>query len=62
MTEIVYTDGHALLDALRKAFKNGKHINFNGAYTIPEDPLVTDKQRVCMTTHSIWKVTGYRFT
>jgi len=29
---------------------------------MPADPLVTDKERVDMTVHEIWKVTVYRFT
>lgn len=60
--KVMYTDGHSLLDALRGAFKDGKHVKFHGAYTLPVDPLVSDKDRIRMTTHNIWKVTGYRFT
>ncbi|KAJ7829515.1 hypothetical protein B0H14DRAFT_3717388 [Mycena olivaceomarginata] len=58
---MMFANQQALFSALRKMFKTTKHIEFHGSYNIPEDPLVTDKERVKMTNLEIWKVTGYRF-
>jgi len=57
----MYTDSQSLFDAVRNAFME-KHVDFFGAYNLLEDPLVSDSERVRMTIHEIWKVTGYRFT
>ncbi|KAJ6596512.1 hypothetical protein B0H10DRAFT_2232513 [Mycena sp. CBHHK59/15] len=56
-----FKDAQELFSALRNAFNKEKHVNFRGTYQIPEDALITDKERVQMTVHEIWKVTGYRF-
>ncbi|KAK7005431.1 hypothetical protein R3P38DRAFT_2427601, partial [Favolaschia claudopus] len=50
-----------LFQAIRGAFTGGKPVEFHGTCQIPEDPMVTDKERVKMTAHEIWKITGYRF-
>ncbi|KAJ7029433.1 hypothetical protein C8F04DRAFT_1187647 [Mycena alexandri] len=50
-----------LFSGLRDAFKHSKHVNFRGTYQTPEDPLITDKERVQMAILELWKVTGYRF-
>ncbi|KAJ7799551.1 hypothetical protein B0H14DRAFT_2616955 [Mycena olivaceomarginata] len=36
--------------------------DFHGTCQIPEDPLITDKERVKITIYEIWKITGYRFS
>ncbi|KAJ6523472.1 hypothetical protein DFH09DRAFT_1329961 [Mycena vulgaris] len=59
--EIPFQDQQSMFNAIRAAFKQGKHVEFHGICQIPEDPLVTDKERVRMTIFEIWKVTGYRF-
>jgi hypothetical protein len=59
---VMYINSRELFGALRKAFKEKKQVNFFGTYCLPEDPMVSDSERVRMTTHEIWKVTGYRFT
>jgi len=57
-----YTDSQTLFKSLRNQFKQGKDINFCGSYILPDDPLVSDRERIKMTADEIWKVTGYRFT
>ena len=57
-----YRDSQSLFEAIRAGFKKDKHVEFYGTYNMPADPLVTDKERVDMIVHEIWKVTGYRFT
>ncbi|KAJ7436299.1 hypothetical protein B0H11DRAFT_1754960 [Mycena galericulata] len=47
--------------ALRDAFDKESDVNFHGSYTISNDPLVSDKERVQLTIREIWKVSGYRF-
>ncbi|KAJ7078963.1 hypothetical protein C8R44DRAFT_654310 [Mycena epipterygia] len=56
-----FKDGQSLFLSLREAFKHNKHVDFRGTYQTPEDPLITDKERVQMTVYEIWTVTGYRF-
>ncbi|KAJ7217434.1 hypothetical protein C8J57DRAFT_1598609, partial [Mycena rebaudengoi] len=57
----LYTDSQELFTALRQAFHTTKDVEFHGTYHLAQDPLVSNKQRVQMTTYEIWKVTGYRF-
>ncbi|KAJ7937453.1 hypothetical protein B0H13DRAFT_2302616 [Mycena leptocephala] len=47
---IEFTDQQSLFIAIRAAFKHNKHVEFHGTCQIPEDPLITDKERVKMTT------------
>ncbi|KAJ7434395.1 hypothetical protein B0H11DRAFT_1757683 [Mycena galericulata] len=54
-------DTQSMLNGLKDAFKTNKRVEFHGTCQIPEDPLVSDKERVQMTIYEIWKVTGYRF-
>jgi hypothetical protein len=56
-----FQDQQAMFSALRTAFQTKKHVEFNATCQIPEDPLVTDKERVKITIYEIWKATGYRF-
>jgi len=51
-----------MFEAIRACFKSGQNVEFLGCYRQPEDPLVSDRERVEMAVHEIWKVTGYRFT
>ena len=60
MKPLAYKDSAELFSNLRHAFKR-KDVCFNASYTLPVDPLITDKERVQMTAHEIWKVSGYRF-
>ncbi|KAK7006027.1 hypothetical protein R3P38DRAFT_3367397 [Favolaschia claudopus] len=57
-----FADAQAMFDAIRKAFKTGKSVNFRGTYLAANDPLITDKERLQMTTDELWKVSGYRFS
>ncbi|KAL0564139.1 hypothetical protein V5O48_017915 [Marasmius crinis-equi] len=45
-----------------RAQAEGGDIDFHGEYTLPVDPLVTDKERVQLVMREAWRVTGYRFT
>ncbi|KAJ7475292.1 hypothetical protein B0H11DRAFT_2235701 [Mycena galericulata] len=56
-----YSDSHQMFCALRDAFDNNSDVNFHGSYTISDDPLVSDKERVQLTIREVWKVSGYRF-
>ncbi|KAF7327328.1 hypothetical protein MKEN_00310300 [Mycena kentingensis (nom. inval.)] len=59
-----YTSGEDLLAALKTMCIAGDEVDFSGSYLVPPADLgqVSDKQRVQMVTHEIWKSTGYRFT
>jgi hypothetical protein len=57
----MYKDSQSLFGAIRTCFKGGKDVEFYGCYSMPEDPLVSDGERVEMTVNEVWKVTGYRF-
>ncbi|KAJ7577202.1 hypothetical protein C8J56DRAFT_899287 [Mycena floridula] len=46
--------------ALRDSLKSDDVI-FLGSYDLCNDELVSDKQRVQMTAHEVWKAGGYRF-
>lgn len=59
---VVYKDSQSLFEAIRACFRDEEHLEFYGCYSLPEDPLVSDKERVEMVMNEIWKVTGYRFT
>jgi hypothetical protein len=58
----MYNSSQSLFENLQSAFRKGNHVEFFGGYHLPEDPLITARQRVRMTIHDIWKTTGYRFT
>lgn len=60
-TPITYKDNESLLKALRDTSKSQTSIDFEGSYTQVIDPLVSNKERVKMTIHGVWKATGYRF-
>jgi hypothetical protein len=57
-----YGSSDKMFQALRLCFKQESGRLFYGSYQIADDPLINDKERVRMTTHEIWQVTGYRFT
>jgi hypothetical protein len=57
-----YKTGQAFFSALQKKCKDHHDVQLNGTYTTPEDPLVSNRERVQMLAHEVWKVTGYRFT
>jgi hypothetical protein len=59
---MVYKDSESLLKDLHTTFKSSDSVEFKGSYSQAVDPLVSDKERVKMTIHDIWKATGYRFT
>jgi len=46
----------------RDAVNIAKTLHFTDlSFKLPEDPLVSDKERVQMMTHEVWKVTGFQF-
>ena len=59
---VAYKDSESLLKALCDAYKSKTSVDFDGSYIRAMDPLVSDKERVKMTIHDVWKATGYRFT
>ena len=60
MKPLAYKDSAELFSNLWHAFKR-KDVCFNVSYTLPVDPLITDKECIQMTVHKIWKVSGYHF-
>ncbi|KAL0945139.1 hypothetical protein HGRIS_004292 [Hohenbuehelia grisea] len=50
-----------LFVALREAGKQAEPLEFDAAYDMALDPMITDKARVQMTAHEIWVTTGFRF-
>ncbi|OCH83594.1 hypothetical protein OBBRIDRAFT_742933, partial [Obba rivulosa] len=56
----VYKNALACYEALQNAFKT-VNVAFRGAYFMPADPLVDDKERVRSTAHEIWLTMAYRF-
>lgn len=59
---VAYKDSESLLKALRDTFRSETSVDFEGSYIRATDLLVSDKERVKMTIHDVWKATGYRFT
>ncbi|KAF7966149.1 hypothetical protein HWV62_39928 [Athelia sp. TMB] len=57
-----YSNSKSLFEALRTSFASSQHVAFHGTFKLPEDPLITPRERVQMIVHDIWRVTGYRFT
>ena len=60
-TLISFKNSQKLFSALRKKCQGTSVVEFDGTFTMAEDPLVTDKERVQMLTHEVWKVTGLCF-
>ena len=58
---MVYKDSQCLFEAIRVCFKSGEDVKFYGCYSLPEDPLVSDREGVGMAVNEVWKVMGYRF-
>ena len=58
----VYNDSQSMFEAIRACFKGSQNVEFLRCYRQPKDPLISDRERVEMAVHGIWKVTGYRFT
>ncbi|KAJ7577209.1 hypothetical protein C8J56DRAFT_899293 [Mycena floridula] len=56
----IFSDAQSLFLALRDSLKSDDVI-FLGSYDLCNDELVSDKQRVQMTAHEVWKAGGYRF-
>ncbi|KAJ3978605.1 hypothetical protein F5890DRAFT_1385950, partial [Lentinula detonsa] len=56
-----YPNAETLFKDLRAAIKHD-HTEFGGEFTLPPDPMITDKERVRMMISDVWKATGYRFT
>ncbi|KAJ6596027.1 hypothetical protein B0H10DRAFT_2232640 [Mycena sp. CBHHK59/15] len=59
-----YNDSQELLSALHMTCLEVDEVDFSGSYTIAacDAGTISDKQRVQIITHDIWKATGYRFT
>ena len=60
-TLVSFENSQKLFSVLRKKCWGTSVVEFDGTFTMAEDPLVTDKERVQMLTHKVWKVTGWRF-
>jgi len=58
---IKFEDNDALMEQLTRIFRTTEQVSFHGCYDTPVDPLVSDKDRVTVTAHNVWKATGYRF-
>ncbi|KAJ3733571.1 hypothetical protein DFJ43DRAFT_215114 [Lentinula guzmanii] len=56
-----YLSAEAMFKDLQRKIKED-HVEFGGEYTIPLDPLISDRERVQFTIREVWKTTGYRFT
>ncbi|THU83388.1 hypothetical protein K435DRAFT_971589 [Dendrothele bispora CBS 962.96] len=57
-----YESSMELMTALAACFKPGGQSVFSGTYTTPNDPPISDKQRIQLVSNDIWRATGYRFT
>jgi hypothetical protein len=57
-----YETYQQLMNRLRHIMNNQNTVNFSGSCEVPEDPLMSMKERTGMVTHDVWKVSGYRFT
>ena len=60
-TLVSFENSQKLFSVLRKKCRGTSVVEFDGTFTMAEDALVTDKERVQMLTHEVWKVTGWRF-
>ncbi|KAG1878754.1 hypothetical protein C8R48DRAFT_745325 [Suillus tomentosus] len=56
-----YENAQCLFAALRTLFKSSNEVRFYGSYLLPEDPVISEKERVQMAALEVWKTTGYRF-
>ncbi|KIK58060.1 hypothetical protein GYMLUDRAFT_75117 [Collybiopsis luxurians FD-317 M1] len=57
-----YDSGPSMMEALGKCFKAPSNNTFLGTYHAMNTPEISDKHRIQLVIHEIWKVTGYRFT
>ncbi|KAF8224735.1 hypothetical protein L208DRAFT_1510024 [Tricholoma matsutake] len=58
----IFDTREEMFGSLRTDFRTYHNIEFRGTYTVPNDPLVSDRECINMVAKEIWKVTGYRFT
>ncbi|KAG7085883.1 hypothetical protein E1B28_003417 [Marasmius oreades] len=56
-----YANAEEMFTSLRKQSRQSE-IDFHGEYTLPADPMVTNKERVQFTMREAWRITGFRFT
>ncbi|KAJ3710609.1 hypothetical protein DFJ43DRAFT_140516 [Lentinula guzmanii] len=52
-----YPNAETLFKDLRAAIKHD-HTEFGGEFTLPPDPMITDKERARMMISDVWKATG----
>jgi hypothetical protein len=57
----IFSGSQQLFAELQNCCKHHQDVMFYGSFKLPDDPLVSDKERAQMMAHEIWKVTGYRF-
>ncbi|KAE9401275.1 hypothetical protein BT96DRAFT_1018237 [Gymnopus androsaceus JB14] len=58
-----YENGAQMMKALEACFRTSEDTTFLGTYHVLNDePEITDKSRIQLVTHEIWRATGYRFT
>jgi hypothetical protein len=50
-----------MMTQLKRVFRTSDRIFFHGAYDLPADPLMPERDHVNTAAYEIWKVTGYRF-
>ncbi|KAI0296958.1 hypothetical protein B0F90DRAFT_1743798 [Multifurca ochricompacta] len=50
-----------MFGSLRTQLRTYHDLKFRGTFTVPNDSLVSDRERIDMIAKEIWKVTGYRF-
>jgi hypothetical protein len=60
-TLVSFKNSQKHFSALRRKCRGTSVVEFDGTFSMAEDPLVTDKERVQMLTHEVWKVTGWHF-
>ena len=56
-----FENSQKLFSTLREKCWGIPVVEFDGTFTMAKDPLVTDKERVQMLIHEVWKVTGSHF-
>ncbi|KAF8521379.1 hypothetical protein BU17DRAFT_45849, partial [Hysterangium stoloniferum] len=59
-----YENSQKLFTALRRKCQGNHTLEFDGTFMMAEDPLVTDKERVQMFAHEVWKklILGWQST
>ncbi|KAI6004988.1 hypothetical protein EDC04DRAFT_2908091 [Pisolithus marmoratus] len=56
-----YETAQSLFMSLREIAQKSSGIKFHGTYTIPVDPMMSEKDHVQSAALEVWRTTGYRF-